>query len=337
MAADPWDSTVTEALRAWRVQHEAGVPGAAALRTAAEVCRSPQAQSCFLEAAHQAEQGADAAALLESLAGVLADSERAALAAGFRAGRVEAALDAVVERRELWAGARRRIRSRLVLPWMVLVLAALIAPLPAWVLTGDGWAYLLRAACPIALAVAAWLAWSRMERARLLAPHRAGPDGEPTPASHFDRLLLSLPLARTMERLRNLGEFAGLLSTLVGSGVVLSEALAACARALPNGVYRAEVYRCSRLVQSGQPLSAALAPGRLWPREFVTALQAAEKAGALEETCARFARAWSEQYAAAVDQFTAWLPRVLYAVVCVYVIYLIVSLLGQLAPLYQGQ
>ena len=335
MGPDPLDHSVTEALRGWQVQYDAGIPPSEALHLAATVCRALDARAAFAEAAQRAARGADAAELLAALEAVLPEGERAVLAAGFRNGRLDAALGSVVAKRELWHATRAKIRARLALPGIILLLAAFTIPLPGLVLGGSVGAYALSVAAPLAVAFAAWSLAGAAVRARM-GSRVQGAQAAPAPASGLDRLLLNLPVVAGLERARNLGESAGLLADLLGAGVVLSEALATCARAAPNGEYRADLCRVAQQVLGGRPLTESLAPGRLWPADFCAALAVAERAGALEETCRRLGRQWREQYAAAIEQLGEWLPRLLYALIVLFVLWGILQVVAQIMPRYDG-
>jgi general secretion pathway protein F len=330
VGCDPLDPIVTEALRAWRVQYQAGVSLTPTLESCASMCRTAEARAAFAEAARRAASSQDAATLLAALAPALSEGERAVVAAGFKSGRLDSALDAVAGRRAVQHATRSTIRARLALPAMVLLLAALVIPLPALVLGGGLWAYALGVALPLALAVSLWSLVGRWTRARM-ASGMQDAQGGPAPADKADDLLLSVPIAQGLERARNLSECAGLLADLLGAGLLLSDALEICARTAPNGRYRADRWRASRATRTGNPLSQALVPGRLWPAEFCAALAVAEHAGALEETCRRLGTQWREQYAEDLRQIGEWLPRLLYALVVLYILWGIVQLVTQIA------
>jgi type II secretory pathway component PulF len=335
MGLDPLDPSVTEALRGWLVQYAAGIAPSQALELAAAVCRTQAARAAFAEAAQRAARGADAAELLAALEAVLPEGERAVLAAGFKSGRLDAALGSVVAKRELWHATRAKIRARLALPGFILLLAALIIPLPGLVLGGSMWAYALSVAAPLAVAFGVWGLAGAAVRARIASRVQSAQTA-PAPVSGLDRLLLNLPVVAGLERTRNLGESAGLLADLLGAGVVLSEALATCANTAPNGAYRADLSRAARQVLGGRSLAQSLPPGRLWPADFCAALAVGEQAGALEETCRRLGRQHREQYAAAIEQLGEWLPRLLYVLLVLFVLLGIFQVVEQIIPRYDG-
>ena len=306
------------------------------MATCATVATQPAAQACFQEAARRASAGEPMERLLDALAPLLLAGEHEVLSAGWQGGRLEEVLRSVLARRDLWAAARRRIRSGLVLPLAVLAVAALVAPLPAFIASGRLDSYLLQALLPLGLAWLLWkggaLLWGMRARSAL----RVGPQGAPAAPDFLDRLLLILPLLRALERNRNVGDCAMLLAQLIGAGLLLSRALEICARTLPNGLYRADLWLSAQRVRGGRSLFEALPTGERWPREFAAAVAVGEKAGALDAACARLGGQAHERYTAAVEEFGRWLPRFLYALVALYVIVQIAILVLEIGGYYRG-
>lgn len=326
MIFDPLDASVTEALRAWHVQHGAGIGVADALRTSAKVCQSRFASGCFEEAARRVDRGEEPARMLDALAPVLTEAERVMLAAGWKSGRVEAVMASVLEQRELWTQSRRRVRAKLALPALVLLGACFVGPLPRLLAGATLPEYLCTALIPIVLAVAIYFTADYLLHVRA-ARSVSGP-------SPIDRIWLSVPLAGHVEALRNLSLCCGMLSQLIGAGILLSDALDLCARALPNGVYREELARLRDIVRGGRPMSSGMQAGSLWPIEVVAAVATAEQAGALEESLARLGRQLRERYTAAVELFADWLPRFAYALVVLFVLFNIFALAASIGKQY---
>jgi type IV pilus assembly protein PilC len=322
---DPLDVSVTEALRAWKVQHEAGVSAVDALLNSAMVCRGA-ARACFEAAAQRARDGEGFDRLMDALRPALPEAECAVIVAGWQGGSAETVLDSVIRQRELWQQTRRRVRSGMVLPAGVLLLASFIAPLPNLVLNGGMVVYCLSALLPVALAVGLWLVAARIFRAR--ARQCVLADGRPGPPGTLDHVLLAIPLAAEIERSRSMAEFASVLANLLKSGVRIDHALEITARVVRNGVYRRDVARFAETTQRGTPLSSALSAcdASLWPPEFVSAVVVGEQAGALDETLARLAESARERYVRAIDHIGEWTPKLMYALVALYVIYIIFSL-----------
>lgn len=318
MGIDPLDDRVTEALRAWAVQHGAGLGLAQALALCGSVAPPGGAQGCFEVASARASAGENIEQVLEALAPVLTDGERLVLAAGWNAGRIDGVLAAVLEQRELWARTRRSIRAKMALPVLMLVLVCFIGPVIVLVGGGSLAAALATGLGPLLGAFVIWRLGAVLFDAR--ARQAAAGEARPAPPGLLDRLLLRLPVVAAVERDNNLSAFAYQLAQLLGAGVILSESLAACMRVVPNGFYRLEIFRARQHVQEGRTLSSGLRGGVLWPTEFIVALAVGEEAGKLEEVLLRLARQARERYARSVELLAEWLPRAAYALVALYII-----------------
>lgn len=269
--------------------------------------------------------------MLTALRPLLSAAEQSLLAAGWKGGRVEQVLAGMAARRELWARTRRRMRSRLLLPLAVLLIASLVAPLPRYFAGGGAAGYLFSALAPLAVAFLLWRAGVFLLQAR--ARRREARVIEGLPA---DRLLLELPVVGEIERQMNLAEFAGLLGLLSGAGVPLNAALEACARAAPSSVYARGLMRCAGSIGQGRPLSSALLDESLWPAPFVSAVVVGEKSGALEATLLRLGNEAREEHGRAVEKLGEWAPKVVYALVALFVIWQIFQLFLMVAGLYEG-
>jgi type II secretory pathway component PulF len=335
--ADPLDPSGTEALDALGTQLAAGVPLLRAFEAAAGFCkRSPAGRRGFLEAKNAAERGEPFEKILERLSGVLSYPDRAVLAAGWHGGRIDWAMRTVVEhRRTLWK-ARRRIRGQLILPAGALLIACFVFPLPGLVRGGSIAGYLAQALTPLAIAIGAFVLIRRMQRARAREWARRPADAPPPPPTGFDRLLLAVPVVRGVERWRNLSAFGSVVSTLLEAGVGILDALHTALPAMPNGVYRKEVDRCRAKVREGRPLSEGLQSGSLWPPEWVQGIEVGEESGNLDDVLSRLAGQARERYVEAVEAAGAWVPRILYALVAIFIIYQIFRIVRQIAELYSG-
>jgi type II secretory pathway component PulF len=333
MPFDPLDPTVTEALRSWRVQEGAGVALEKTLATAARSCAGFEAQLCFIEASKRAAAGASPVELIGALEPILPPAERAVLTSGFRAGRLDRMLDYLVAKRELWHKARRQIRSKMILPVGILVAASFIAPFPAFILGGNFFVYAICVAIPLGIAFFAWRTVATFIRARQFSQ---GAGENAAPESGIDNTLLSIPLVARFERLRNLCEFTSVLGHLTGAGVLLSESLGVCASILPNGRYRSAAARLADGARSGRRLSEGLSADQTWPTELNAALTVGEETGTLEEACLRMANTYRDDYQRTVELLADWLPRILYALVALFVIFSIAMLVIQVAGAYQN-
>ncbi|HLX59768.1 MAG TPA: type II secretion system F family protein [Planctomycetota bacterium] len=318
---DTLNPVVTEALRSWRIQLESGIGSSEALENSGELLRG-SARDCFHKASERTANGAGIVNVLDALAPVLTEGERAILAAGWSAGRIEVSIDSLVRQRELWRNARRHILGKLIKPVVTLIIASAIAPLP--MLFGDGGSviiYLLCAFVPIALSLALAIGGALFFHARAMK-RVFNPDGTPVPPTAFDKVVLSIPLAGYIERQRSLAEFGELLGNLLAAGSTISLALESIARALRNGCYREESVRLSKAAAQGFSFSKTMREEKsnLWPLEFSAAVAVGEQAGELDRTLIRLAKEARERYTRAIEHFADWLPRIVYGLVALFVI-----------------
>ena len=288
MPVDPIDPSVTEALRGVGLQLHAGVQLDKALRLAGDVARTDETRAAFADAVRRAQAGESFDKILAALASVLSPGERAVLNAGWEAGRVDPALEQVIGRREVMYETRKQVRSQLVMPAMMLLGAAFIAPLPGMLLGRTGLLmYLFMALTPVGLAVLLFR-WAKS----------AG----------------YIPGARQ----KNLSDFGLLMSNLLGAGVRLLDALPMTAAALPEGEYRDAVNEAHRRVTSGQPLSEAMRSGP-WPEEWLSAITVGEVGGNEDVVLGRLGESARLDYLDAVRAWGKWMPKAVYAVVALYI------------------
>ncbi len=334
MSFDPLDPTVTEALRALRVQIDAGLTLLQALPICSEVCGKGTAHRAFGKAADCVAQGASIEVICKQLQPILSAGERALIAEGFHAGCSVATLDAVLAQRELWFNTRQKIRAGLTYPVLIFLLACLIAPCPALFSSGDLGTYLFSSITPI---VVAWMLWQwsvKLSNARLLRNVDLQAPGAPPGPSLQDRVLLSIPLLKAVERNRNLSESALLLGHLLATGMLLSKALEYAARAASNGIYRVRLYQMSRQTQKGSPLAQCLQGDPLFPLVFFHSIEVGERTGSLDSALKRAGIQAREDYVRSVEAWSVWFPRLVYVLIALFVTLNIFFLVSGIASKY---
>jgi len=140
--------------------------------------------------------------------------------------------------------------------------------------------------------------------------------------------MLALPLIGGMEKQRSLAEVGELLSHLLNAGLPIVQALTTTARAVRNGCYRTELVRISRLAAQGFPMGPAMSEHgtSLWPADYTAGVTVGEKSGALDATLGRMAAAARDRYIRTIEHLADWLPRIIYAVVSMFVAWQILKM-----------
>ncbi|MBE9607868.1 type II secretion system F family protein [Chitinilyticum piscinae] len=210
----------------------------------------------------------------------------------------------------------RALRSRLAMPVLVLALALLIRPLPGLV-TGE-------------LSVAAWL-WGMLWPLGLLAGLAAAlrelwRGRQQGRYRGVDEVLLQLPVfADWLPRLA-LRDYAQHLALLTDAGIGVHEASPLAMATVSSPVLAARMAVVQRALLAGEPLAAALAKVRGLPvQELVALVDTGEQSGRLPEMLAHYAAQMTAALEHEIAQLMAWLPRLLYAAVALWMAFGILS------------
>ncbi|MBN1808767.1 MAG: type II secretion system F family protein [Planctomycetes bacterium] len=247
----------------------------------------------------------------------------AVTAAGEKSGRtaeIMLLLSRFYERKSRFAA---RIKSRMVFPALVFTLALFVVSAPPLLLGTIGTAgYLLRTVGVIAallLLVAA---------ARILYGF-----GGPVSQNVLDRVPFVSGLVRGMA----LERFLHCLGMLLEAGLVEDLALESALGVVSFEPVRKVCLNGLAAVRAGRPLSSAYEAEPLFAGLPLNFLKTGEESGQLPEMLARAADSLGEKTAARLQALSSWLPRLVYAVVALYIIYSIFSLVsGYYVPSLRG-
>ncbi|MCE3607424.1 type II secretion system F family protein [Massilia sp. P8910] len=205
------------------------------------------------------------------------------------------------------------LRSRMVLPVAILAIALFVQPLPALVSgTLSAGAYLWRVLAPLlALGGAALLA------ARAFAWFGSG--SESPARAGIEGALLALPLFGPMHLRRNLRDFVDSLALLLEAGLPLFDTMPVALATVGNRIVRADLAAMEPALASGATLAQAIAASRLADTGQLHALVlTGEQSGTLPAMLRRHAASETESINRFQLDLMAWLPRVFYALVALW-------------------
>lgn len=212
-------------------------------------------------------------------------------------------------------GLRRAVLSGLALPAVYLVVAALVVPLPAFLLGGSFAQYLASSLGFLAIIVlGGWGALIVCQRA---------------PGALLDRVLRPLPIFGPAWREFDYWSFTRTLAFLsrTSLGVLDSVRLAAdtcrspkLATALRGAAEQAE--------SRGTPLSPLLRASGELPPDMIALWQTGEQSGRLDETFQRLAIYFAERCKQRLKELAIWTPRLGYFAVAGYMVWQILNLAG---------
>lgn len=197
------------------------------------------------------------------------------------------------------------MKSRLMLPALVLGLALLIQPLPALVSGAIG------------VAGYAWaVTWPVLLIAAIVAVVR----------------WLGVPLYRPILVRSNLRDYFESLALMLEAGVPMLEALPAAVDTVSDEKIRRDLARVRQRIEKGEPFAAALdGVPHLQGSPVLAFAHTGEQSGTLPEMLMRHAAMESEAIAAFYEQVAAWVPRIVYMLVAVKIAVGILSS-GGVAP-----
>ncbi|WP_198314423.1 type II secretion system F family protein [Chitinibacter sp. GC72] len=242
------------------------------------------------------------------VAGLFDPLDQALIHAACAAGSPEPTYRQLARQATLKATLRQQVRARLALPTLLIFLALLIKPLPALIQgslsIGD---YLWGIASPaiyiiILMAILGWVT-------RLIAQ-----------GSVLASLILQLPVIGPFCLQLNQRDFLSSLSLLVNAGVPVFDALALAQNSISNGHLRQRNHVLLRKLRSGASLAGAIGhTGWLATPRIVALINTGEQSGTLDAMLARLVEQLDQDIEHSSKQWAAWLPRLAYALVAIWI------------------
>ena len=253
------------------------------------------------------------------LSGVFTPLESGLVHAAQEAGALTHIYRQLAQRYDEQARHVTELRSRLLLPAGVLLLALVVKPLPALVAGGlSGFGYLLAVLLPLlwlsGLLWAVSALWRRWQQRRSEGP------------GLLDDLLLALPLFGSLQRRADLRNFCDSLGLLLEAGMPVLDALPRACSAISNARLRRDFASLAPRITAGQSLVRAF-DGLSFPGKamFIGVLNTAEATGRPGEALLRFARLQAQQLASQQQSLATWLPRLFYLAVAAWMAYGLLS------------
>jgi type IV pilus assembly protein PilC len=134
---------------------------------------------------------------------------------------------------------------------------------------------------------------------------------QPTQRHRLDKWVLELPWVGETARKFFTSQLARMLSTLLGGGIPLVNALEICVRSLSNQHLARELDRVRVRVQEGQGFAAGLRERSIFPDVAVKMVEVGESTGALQEMLNSLAEFYDEEIETEVGRFITLVEPVL--------------------------
>lgn len=154
----------------------------------------------------------------------------------------------------------------------------------------------------------------------------------PQGAYRWDAFLLKIPIIGELTTKISLGRFASTFAQLIHSGVPILESLDIVSVAVGNRYYGRLIINAKRAIEGGELLSTELNKHREFPRVLVHMLSAGEKTGKMDEMLQRVSDFYEDEVETALTGLTATIEPLLMIVLGVIVGGIV---LGMFMPLFK--
>jgi general secretion pathway protein F len=213
----------------------------------------------------------------------------------------------------------KMVRSKLKLPFATLGISLILRQLPAFA-TGhlSLFSYLSGICIPALSLVFLWKIWMLIKRDY----EHTSADNRTSTSLVLDNLILKLPVFGPMHIRSNARNFYEALAILMEAGMPLFEAIPLASKTIKNSRVRIEYDRILPMMLAGECLSIALEKNTFrGERHIIDMLRTGEAAGSIPEMLNRYCQAESQALSMFQQQLADWIPRIIYALVCGWVIY----------------
>lgn len=244
--------------------------------------------------------------------------DRTLLRVGEESGRLPEVLAELAD----WLTLARRLRGRflsaMVLPIVVLLIAALVAPLPSLIL---GYISMVEYAHSVLFTLSLFYTPAIVVfLIRQLTPE-SGPFRR-----ILDFLVLRIPILGKAIFHYSLARFIKAFAILYSAGVPIVRCIDQSLDTVPNTRIRRMLEGSRQAVKSGQSPSEGFS--KRLPAEFLALWNVGEETGDLDRSSAKLAQLETERAETWFTAFAQWLPRFIYVLVCLYIIWQIFMLAG---------
>lgn len=260
-----------------------------------------------------------------------ADLDRHLISVGEQTGALDTALLSLGRYYEERAKARNRILSASMFPGLLLVAAVFISRFPALVLGAvgstpytmtdyarDTFGFLVLLA--IVGFVGSWVVKSLLRM--------------PTASVPVDRMLRSFPVFGALRFDYALSQWLTSIRLLLNAGYGIVAAMEKACDLVPSPLIAHGCKQALAFVREGVDVSQALRATGIFPEPLLQFWATGEESGRMDEMLDRLAAHYQERWQKSLAILTAWLPRIAYAFVGVFIIFQIAKLLGPLIAAY---
>jgi len=303
---------------------EAGVPLQRSLNTLIPGLK-PRLQKAFLALAEGVGQGNPLAHTMVLHPRIFAPVDIMLVEVGETSGNLPDMIALLARWHEMSARMLKRLISGLLLPVLVLTIAAFVFPLPAFVLGDMSLTDYLFQVVGILL-----LFWVPAGIIFLIV--RTMPATGPA-RRVLDKVVLRIPVLGSAVHKLSISRFCWAFHMLCKAGISYSESVDMAISVTGNIVIADQFAPAAASVKEGRSMSEGFS--KKLPLDLVEMWKTGEETGTLDDVSKRLADNYSEQAEFWFAEFTRWFPRFVYLLICLVLIYMIFNLAGNVLRMYQ--
>jgi len=274
-------------------------------------------------------------------AGLFPSVYTASLVAGERSGNLDAVLRRFVEYAKVIATVKRKTISALVYPAILVTLALVLVSIivlkvvPAFSDFYEGFGAQLPFITRVIVGISQFIRANVWLITIVVVGVVAGVTlwvRQPGQKARFDRAILSIPMLGDVASKFATSQMARTLSTLLGGGLPLVNALDIAARSVGNQFIASELDIVSARVREGASFAGALEARHVFPEVAVKMAEVGESTGALQDMLSVVADFYDEEISTNMERFVTLVEPVLLVAMGIVIAVLLLALY---MPLFQ--
>jgi len=315
---------------------QAGLPLEEALLAVSEQNENPRAKSILLGVRSRVMEGHSLANGLADFPQAFPELYRATVAAGEQSGHLDMVLERLAEFTESRQVLQQQVRNAMIYPIALVVTAvgiisfmlAYVVPKVVYVFENYNQELPLLTRIMIAssdflrdywLVLIITIVASLFGLRRLLR--------QPGPKRKYHRLLLRIPIVKSLTQGINTARFTQTLSILAGSGVPILDSLRIASQVVVNVPMREAVEEASLRIREGAMISKSLAASRLFPPMTTHLISSGEASGRLQEMLSRAASNQEREVDSLISTLLGIMQPLLVIVMAVIVLLIVLAIL----------
>jgi type II secretory pathway component PulF len=305
------------------VMLEAGMPVVRSVNTTASGLKEGRLRKAFSAIAQAVSNGQTMANTMAKYPNVFAPLDILVVEAAEDSGNLPQSLNLLSKWHDFRKRLRRIILSGMLLPFLVLTLAVLIVPLPGFILSSFNTSrYLQQVVSNLAIFyIPAMVIFSIVRFTPTTGPLRA----------LLDAVVIRIPLLGQAVRHLAISRYCRVFNMLYKAGIPIVQ----CAEKTPdvtgNSVVADLLKGGSESARAGNPVCDGFS--QKLPADFIEIWRTGEETGKLDDITKRLADTNAETAEWMLETFAKWLPRIVYCLVCIW---MIVKIFENFGRIYSG-